>query len=385
MAIYSLSTKPASRSSGKNAIAMAAYRCAGKILDYTTKETFDYSRKKGVIETELFFPEGIVFSRENLWNMAELTEKRKDARIAREVLIALPHELDEKSRSKLAHDFAKDIVNKYKVAVDMAIHEPNRNGDQRNFHVHYLMTTREISNEGLGNKTDLERSDTYLKNHNKLSGKAQIKEMRKNWEIICNHELERRGYDIRISAASYKERNIDKEPTIHLGKTASELERRGILTDRGNINREINNINMIPELVCELNTLNKTIYEIDMQIKEIENEKELVFVNDNPIFDDKILSAKELLENKRKDNFEKSGSSIITINKIIEPENKILIEDNSEEKSLSAQELLQRYRNVEKEALTPDKDNRSLSVRELLEKNRTRHISKGKEIDGIER
>lgn len=85
-----------------------------RLIDERTGEICDYSRKRGIIETSLVFPDGVSFDRQTLWNMAEQAEKRKDARIAREIRIALPHELTEKERSNLANEFVKQLVEKYK-------------------------------------------------------------------------------------------------------------------------------------------------------------------------------------------------------------------------------------------------------------------------------
>lgn len=155
MAIYSLHTSSASRRSEKSAVAMAAYRSGLRLTDERTGEICDYTRKRGIIETSLFFPNGVSFDRQTLWNMAEAAEKRKDGRIAREIRIALPHELTEQERSKVAKEFVKQLVEKYQIAVDLSLHQPDRQGDNRNFHAHLLLTTRQITPEGLSDKSNL--------------------------------------------------------------------------------------------------------------------------------------------------------------------------------------------------------------------------------------
>lgn len=245
MAIYHLHTSPASRSSGKSAVAMAAYRSGGRLLDERTGEIKDYTRKQGIIETAIFYPQEVKFDRQILWNMAEAAEKRKDARIAREIRIALPHELDQEERSKLVKDFAQELVTRYGIAVDLSIHEPDRQGDNRNFHAHLLLTTRLITSEGLSEKSDLEKSDKALKQAGKLNGKEQITEIRETWQNMCNLALERQGREERISAKSYKKRGMDLEPTIHLGPQATAMERRGIETNKGIWNRIIKKNNLM--------------------------------------------------------------------------------------------------------------------------------------------
>lgn len=237
MASYHCSIKPVSRSNGRSSTAAAAYRAGVCIADERTGEVHDYTRKKGVDYTELVLPEGVIFTREQLWNAAENTEKRKDARVAREFELALPVELTPKQRRELATDFAKSLVDRYGVAADVAVHEPSRNGDQRNHHAHILITTRQISAQGLGEKTDLEREDKALRAQGKPSGRKQIEALRADWATRCNRTLERAGHEARVSHKSLAVQGIHRAPSVHLGPTATAMERRGIRTERGNLNR----------------------------------------------------------------------------------------------------------------------------------------------------
>ncbi|MGO7029244.1 MobA/MobL family protein, partial [Rhizobium johnstonii] len=97
--------------------------------------------------------------RSALWNAAERAEKRSDARIAREFEIALPHELTPDQRLALTRAFAADLANRYGAAVDFAIHRPGEASDIRNSHAHLMMTTRQVTEAGLGDKTLLEREN----------------------------------------------------------------------------------------------------------------------------------------------------------------------------------------------------------------------------------
>ena len=113
----------------------------------------------GPVFWEYYTPQGVnVPSRQDLWNMAELAEKRKDSCTAREYEVNLPHELNKEQRFELAKDFAKQLAEKYGIAVDVCMHEPNKKGDQRNFHAHILTTTRKITNDGLTEKADIEKA-----------------------------------------------------------------------------------------------------------------------------------------------------------------------------------------------------------------------------------
>jgi ATP-dependent exoDNAse (exonuclease V) alpha subunit len=206
------------------------------LKDERTGEVHDYTRKQGVEHTDIVFPHGVNMSREELWNAAEGAEKRKDARIAREFELALPAELTKEQRRELATGFARHLVEQYGVAADVALHEPNRKGDQRNHHAHILITTRQISAQGLGNKTDLEQEDKALRALKKDTGRQQIETLRAAWAAQCNLALQRAGSHERVSHKSLKAQGIEREPTSHLGPVATAMERRGERSERGTLN-----------------------------------------------------------------------------------------------------------------------------------------------------
>jgi ATP-dependent exoDNAse (exonuclease V) alpha subunit len=206
------------------------------LKDERTGEVHDYTRKQGVEHTDIVFPHGVNMSREELWNAAEGAEKRKDARIAREFELALPAELTKEQRRELATGFARHLVEQYGVAADVALHEPNRKGDQRNHHAHILITTRQISAQGFGNKTDLEQEDKALRALKKDTGRQQIETLRAAWAAQCNLALQRAGSHERVSHKSLKAQGIEREPTSHLGPVATAMERRGERSERGTLN-----------------------------------------------------------------------------------------------------------------------------------------------------
>lgn len=376
MAIYSLSINPASRGNGKSAIAMAAYRAGERLLDHLTGKVVDYTKKAGVILKEILCPHDIKIEREELWNLAEKAEKRKDARIAREIRLALPHDLDEKERENLAREFAHDLVNKYGVAVDLSIHLPDKKGDQRNHHAHLLLTTRQITREGLGEKSTLERSDKFLREHGLKSGKQQMIEIRDAWENFCNRTLERQGIDERISAKSNKGRGIDRDPMIHLGPTATALERNGIKTERGNLNRIIEKENKNHELQKEINLLEKTI-QVFIHFRNIYNEFKTVVKSKIERFlqHDKAKEIEINLQEQRKDS-ERELSDI----KFFAKHNKDR-EGTETARNLSASVLLER----QKKELEKTESERALGPSELLKKQPKRDISQSRDKDGVER
>ena len=245
LAIYYASTTPLSRRSGRSAVAAAAYRAGCRLVDARTGREHDYSRKRGVESSALILPDGESTDRELLWSAAERAEARKDARTAREWVLALPSELGASERVELAHAFALELARRYGVAVDVAIHAPHRHGDDRNFHAHLLCTTRRVERDPalgivLGAKVAIELGDKDRKRAG-IAGRSahDIEQLRASWAALANGALERAGRSERIDHRSLEEQGIDREPTIHLGPVATQMERRGRESDRGRILRAI--------------------------------------------------------------------------------------------------------------------------------------------------
>lgn len=219
MAIYHLSVKTIGRSEGRSATAAAAYRAADKITDERTGEIHDYTRKGGVSYTEIVLPNNApkwATNRAELWNAAEQSETRKNSTVAREFEIALPSELSEKERQRLAVDFAKEIVERHKVAADVAIHEPSRGGDNKNHHAHILITTRQLTEDGFTKKTR-ELDD-------RKSG--EIDRWRERFAELQNERLKQNGVIETVDHRTLKAQGIDREPSKHLGVEATNYERR---------------------------------------------------------------------------------------------------------------------------------------------------------------
>lgn len=243
MAIYHLSTKPISRSAGRSAVAAAAYRAAERLVDERTGLEHDYRRKGGVLASEIFLPDGTSVERNALWNAAEAAEKRKDSRTAREWIVAFPAELDAEQRHELATGLAVEMVTRYGVAVDMSLHAPDAEGDNRNHHGHYLLTTRRVSRDEsgalvMGGKAVIELSDTARRAQGLGPVADEIKTMRQVWERLANRALQQAGRSERIDARSLRAQGIEREASQHLGPTATEMERRGLQTERGGLNRQ---------------------------------------------------------------------------------------------------------------------------------------------------
>jgi len=237
MAIYHLSIKPVGRSGGRSATAAAAYRSGEKIADLTSGQVFDYTRKRGVEYTEIVLPtkaplQDINWARDRqaLWNAAEGAEKRKDARVAREYELAIPHELNKTQRTTLVREFSTYLANRYGVGVDFAIHRAHREGDQRNHHAHVLTTTRDLTPTGLGAKTALELSETDRAKRGMPHSRAEFVEIRERWALLGNERLKECGYEARIDHRTLRAQGIDRQPGVHLGVAVTGLRRRGIET-----------------------------------------------------------------------------------------------------------------------------------------------------------
>jgi ATP-dependent exoDNAse (exonuclease V) alpha subunit len=184
-------------------VAAAAYRARTKIHDERQGITFDYSKKRDLVHSEIMLPEGAASwmgNRKMLWNRVEAGERRKDAQIFREVEVALPRELDREQRVALVREFVRDnFVSKGMVA-DINLHR-----DEHNPHAHILLTMRDIDGEGFGQK------------NRSWNQRALVPQWRKNWADIQNQHLRQAGYDITVDHRSYIDRGIDLEPQIKMG------------------------------------------------------------------------------------------------------------------------------------------------------------------------
>jgi len=206
MASYHLSVATISRAAGRSATAAAAYRAAERIDCEREGRCHDYTRKSGVEYAEIVAPENApnwVTDRTALWNGAEASENRKNSVVAREWRVALPDELSPEDRRELALDFAHALVERFRVAADVAIHAPHREGDARNHHAHILTTTRRIGPEGFTDKTR-ELDD-------RTRGSVEIEAMRENWADCQNVALERAGIEDRVDHRSLEAQREEAE------------------------------------------------------------------------------------------------------------------------------------------------------------------------------
>ena len=244
MAIYHCTTKTVNRSSGRTSVASMAYRAGKKLKDERTGLTHDFTKKSGVAHTEIISNLDIDIDRNQLWNLAEQSENRKDARTAREWVIALPDELNADQRKDLAKDFANSFVDRYGVIADIAIHEPSKGGSDKNHHAHIMLTTRkaELDSDNkliLTTKADIELSNTKRKSLDMGTTQDEIKQIRETWANLANFALEKAGIQEKIDHRSYADQGNGLQATIHEGTKVTQLRRQGIDTEISRFNDHI--------------------------------------------------------------------------------------------------------------------------------------------------
>ncbi|HHA2968547.1 TPA: MobA/MobL family protein [Stenotrophomonas maltophilia] len=235
MAIYHTRVKTFSRAQGHASTAAAAYRAGLLIIDDRTGLRHDYRRRGGVVETRCLAPDDApdwAFDPRQLWPAAEASERRKDATVAREFEVALPHELSNEQRSDLAAEISRCLVQRYRFAVQSSIHEP-QTADGLNYHVHILATTRRVDAEGLKDKTrELDGGP---------SGRGEVEWIRQMVGQAINAHLAAAGVSARVDHRSLKDQaaeaaeqgdeltaaELSRAPGLHMGKDATALHRRG--------------------------------------------------------------------------------------------------------------------------------------------------------------
>jgi len=232
VAIYSLMVQTIGRGQGRSVVAAAAYRSCSSLTDERLHQDFDFTNKSpGLVDAAILTPENAppgYLDRQTLWNAVERAETRPDATTAREILVALPHELTDEQRRELVEDFARRSLVSRGMIADYAIHRPSQDGDERNHHAHILATTRDLGPEGFGKKN---RDWHEIK---------FVVDVREEWAKIANEHLKRHAPEVApISEKTLAEQGIDRAPTTHNGPEVTAMERRGERTAKGETNRDI--------------------------------------------------------------------------------------------------------------------------------------------------
>jgi len=238
VAIFRLQITSLSRSAGRKAVNAAAYRAGERIRDERTGVLYNHSERTDVLHSAIVLPsslEGRELSwsqtRAALWNAAELSEQRPNARVAREYEVALPSELTQKQRVDLTMAFARELAERYRVVVDTAVHAPRPGSDQRNYHAHLLSTTREATVAGLGRKSNAELSDADRSKRALLRSRDEFKFLRERWATLTNEALRDAGLEVRVDHRSLRAQGVDREPTPHIPVGALRQERLGLRSE----------------------------------------------------------------------------------------------------------------------------------------------------------
>ena len=316
MAIYHLEAKVVSRGAGRSAVAASAYLSCSRLYNDYDGIQHDYTKKQGLVWQQVFLPEYAPQEWqdwEKLWNAVEEVETAKDSRLAREFVVALPIELSREQQIKLLQDFIREQFVSDGMCADAAIHDT----DGHNPHAHILLTVRPLDEQGhwqyktekeylcmrngeergftatefkvaqaegwekqypykVGKKKvymtpsaaeaqELIRADKHPKStpygrQNPISERWNSEEQLVSWRVawadVTNRYLESAGREERIDHRSNAARGLDEIPTIHEGVTAQALERKGIVSDRCELNRQIKADNA---LLRELKTAVKNL------------------------------------------------------------------------------------------------------------------------------
>jgi len=234
MATYFLRSRHISRAKGARATKAAAYRAGERIRDERMSEVYDYSDRRDVAYKEVVLPSDLTGradmawtqNRATLWNAVEYAGLRRNSRLAREWLVLVPPELTPEQRSHLVRTFATELANKYRCAVDCAVHLPRPGADPRNHHAHLLMTTREVSPQGIGARTTLELCgrERHLKGLG--DSRDEYLGLRERWAQVTNEALREAGLTVRVDHRSYERQGIDREPALNIPEKVFYAERK---------------------------------------------------------------------------------------------------------------------------------------------------------------
>ena len=203
MSIYHFHAQIISRKDGRSSVAAAAYRAGERLIDERTGKMHDYTRKGDIINSAILLPENAPEAfkdRETLWNTVEAVERRKDSQLAREINIALPRELNDEQNWQLAMDYVnQEFVSKGMIA-DVAFHRGHGIDGEEQPHIHVMLTTREVTLDGFGQK---ERA---------WNSKALLMDWRERWAELHNERMAELGFDMRIDAGTLESQGINLEP-----------------------------------------------------------------------------------------------------------------------------------------------------------------------------
>ena len=252
-----------SRTAGRSAIKAAAYIAGERLEDERTGLVYDYSDRDGVERTGIALSDQApewAHDRATLWNAAEKRETRSNSRTARRIIVNMPHEFNADLRVEADLKIAQLLADRYGAA-DYAAHAPDKHGDHRNYHTHFLIPTRGFENGQWAKNKDRILDD-------RKTGPQEIRRLRQEMAGIINEIAVREHLPITVEYLSFKDRGIEQEPTKHMGPIASQKERLGQVTDIGDKNRAAAARNeRRSQLQAELNVIDIQLAKEDLKRK----------------------------------------------------------------------------------------------------------------------
>ena len=281
MAIYHCTIKIISRGKGMSAVGASAYRSGEILKNEYDGVTHDFTRKRGIAHTEILLPPHAppdFADRSTLWNSVEKIEKAKNSQLAREIEVALPVELDREKQIQLVREYVQDNFVSAGMCADIAFHD-KKNG---NPHAHIMLTMRPLEQSGeWGAKSkkeyilDKNGQRIKLKNGSFKTRKVDLTDWndkdkaevwRQAWADVTNRYLAEQNIPQRIDHRSYERQGIEQIPTVHMGVAATQMERKGIVTEKGEKNRLIREQNrLLKEVKRRIAKLGKWVKEKSAQ------------------------------------------------------------------------------------------------------------------------
>lgn len=272
MACYHFTLKQVSKGKGASAVAKAAYHSGERLSDAYYGTVHDYTKKAGIVYKEIFLPPHApehLKDRETLWNEVEQVEKNKRAQLANNFEIALMNEFSMEDNILLAKAFVKEQFVARGMIADVAIHDPPRKqGEEANPHIHVMCPMRPLNEDGtwgVKQKKEIvldENGQPVIGSNGKpkeraysvtgWNSKETLQEYRKAWADMVNEFAELTNTPIRVDHRSLKEQGIDRLPTVHEGPEVRAMEKKGIRTTIGDLNRMIRYVNARIAQVREL-------------------------------------------------------------------------------------------------------------------------------------
>ncbi len=290
------------RSQRQSAVAAAAYQSGEKLFCEYDQQVKHYPEKRGIVHNEILLPANAPRSyadRNTLWNAAEAVEKQWNSQLARRWVLTIPREIPPDQYAVLVREFCEQqFVSKGMIA-DFAIHDPHPPG--HNPHAHVLLTMRAMDEHGKwlpkSRKVyDLDENGERIKlpsgrwkSHKEdtvdWNDQKYCEIWRHEWEVIQNRYLEANDRPERVDLRSYARQGLDIVPTVHEGTAVRQMEKRGIQTNIGNLNREIRAANRLMKSIRQLiQNLKGWITELGEKRKELLAQKGLSTVEDLEAF-----------------------------------------------------------------------------------------------------